>query len=318
MLKWATKGKALAGLAIQVAGLLVAAACDSGTAPAATAAVDTAVASDTNGGDSSGSGADTSVAADGAGNGASDAAATPFVPGDPPAGWQPVGYGQNGDMAVEVFAPQALTMGQNYLAYRVTAQGAQASAARILQVPHMGMAGAEHGCPVIDPPDAADDLALFQGISVFQMASTVDAPWRLDLNVEVPLGAAPRAVSIDNLTVTKSAWVATAKAADGTQVIVSLYFPKKPKVGLNPYTLTVHADAGDDVTFPAIADATVKATPLMVTMGHGSSGNVAPVAKGGGLYAGKASFSMPGEWKLTFAITAGGKSLGSAAFKIVL
>ncbi|MBI5609104.1 MAG: FixH family protein, partial [Deltaproteobacteria bacterium] len=234
------------------------------------------------------------------------------------AGWQPLGFGQNGDLAVEVFSTQALTMGQNYLAYRVTAQGAQASAARVFQVPHMDMAGALHGSPVIDPPEAADDAALFQGISVFQMPSVADAAWRLDLEVEVPLGAAPRAVAIDNLKVTKSAWVATAKAADGTKSIVSLYFPKKPKVGLNPYTLSVHSDAGDDVTFPAIADATVKATPLMVTMGHGSSGNVAPVAKGGGLYAGKASFSMPGEWKLTFAISVAGKSLGSAAFKIVL
>ncbi len=309
------KGMGMAGLWLQAVVLLGAAACDSGTA--ATASTDAAVASDAT--DTNGAvGSDGNSATDGAINGASDTATTAFVPGDPPAGWQALGYGQNGDLAVEVFAPQVPTMGQNYLAYRVTAQGTQVSAAHILQAPHMGMAGAQHGCPVIDPPDTADDLALFQGISVFQMASAADAPWRLDLNVEVPLGAAARAVAIDNLTVSKSAWVASVTAADGTKTIVSLYFPKKPKVGLNPYTVTVHSDAGDDVNFPAIADATVKATPLMVTMGHGSSGNVAPVAKGGGLYAGKASFSMPGEWKLTLAVTAGGKSLGSAAFKIVL
>ncbi len=300
------------------------AGCDSGTATAAAAATadtpkgeaDAAPSPDAS--DAGDTAASDAAASDTAASDAAASDAAAFVLGDPPAGMVPLGVGQNGDLAVEVFAPATPQAGQNYLAYRVTAQGVVTSAATITQAAQMQMAGAPHGCPLIDPPEAADSLGLFQSVAVFQMASAADDPWRLDLDVAVPLGAPTRKVSVDGLLVANSTWVTTATAADGSKSIVSLYFAKKPKVGLNSYVLSVHGNPADSDTFPAVADATVKATPLMVTMGHGSNGNVAPVAKGNGLYAGKANFSMPGEWKLTFAVTAAGKSLGSAAFKITL
>lgn len=229
-----------------------------------------------------------------------------------------LGYGQDGDLAVEAFAPVALLTGQNYLAYRVTVAGAAVTSAYIGQAPQMGMGGTPHGAPVIDAPDTADANGLFRAITVFQMPSKANDKWRLDLSVGAPLGANLRKVSIDGLAVAESGLVKTFGPASGPKYIVSLYFAKKPKVGLNPYVVTVHAAPTDSDTFPVITDATLKAKPLMISMGHGSSGNVAPVANGDGTYAGKVNYSMPGEWQLSFDVTVEGKAVGTAAFKITL
>jgi hypothetical protein len=56
----------------------------------------------------------------------------------------------------------------------------------------------------------------------------------------------------------------------------------------------------------------------MVTMGHGSSGNVAPVHVANGEYRGRVSFSMAGAWRVTFELSRGGTSLGTVAYDLGL
>lgn len=110
-------------------------------------------------------------------------------------------------------------------------------------------------------------------------------------------------------------WSKVFTGADGQKYTVGLQLPTPIKLGKNTATLFVQRTS-DGSTWTPVTDATIKLTTLMVSMGHGSAGNVSPVTQGDGSYVGTVAFSMPGDWRITFAVTVGGKLQGSVHYDL--
>lgn len=110
-------------------------------------------------------------------------------------------------------------------------------------------------------------------------------------------------------------WSKVFVGADGQKYTVGLELPSPTKLGKNPATLFIQRSS-DGSTWTPVTDASVKLTTLMVSMGHGSSGNVSPVGQGDGSYVGTVVFSMPGDWRISFAVTVGGKLQGTVHYDL--
>ncbi len=93
-----------------------------------------------------------------------------------------------------------------------------------------------------------------------------------------------------------------------------------PHVGSNEVTVSAHRAADMmKMSWLPVTDLTFAATPEMPSMGHGSSGNVAPTHVGGGLYTGTVNLSMSGDWVVHLDVTgAEGASLGRLDFSYSL
>lgn len=300
MFKWLT----LASWALPLLG------CQEGaTAPTASAAdtsgIDTAVSADGTA-DATGNGADSTN-----GQGTSDAkvAALPI-----PTGLTLLGTANSGAVQAQMFAAQPLFTGMNAVFYRfqnpegVLMQGAVQHQATMAMTP-------PHACPANPLSAEADSDALFEGLLIPQMPSDGQQPWKVQLDF-APLGGSALKFEFADLQVATQPLVKTVKGADGKTYVVALRLGAKAKLGKNPLTISVHRASADELSFAAVTDATVKLTTLMISMGHGSNGNINPVHKKDGLYDGTAAFSMPGDWRITFAISLGSVAIGSASFDL--
>jgi hypothetical protein len=221
-----------------------------------------------------------------------------------------------GDLQVELHTAGPLAVGYQDIALKVTRGGVAVTKAAIALQPRMAMMDKAHGCPVVQPPAEAAADGLFHAALMPQMASSDKETWALEATI-TPDGGAAQTVTFADLAVAAAPWAKTLKVAGAMErYVVTLRFAAPPKVGANAVRLSVHSMAADMMAFPAVADATVKVTPEHVSMGHGSSGNVDPVAVGGGFYEGEVNISMPGDWRFTFAIAVGGADKGAVAFDV--
>lgn len=283
------------------------AGCAESTAPTASADAntgDTVAAADAS--------ADVANAADSSGGqGASDASITPLPI---PAGLTLLGTAKTGAVQAQMFAPQPLFTGMNPVFYRFQNPEGVLMEGAVQQHATMAMAP-PHACPAIQPPAVADSDALFEGLLIPQMPSDSQQLWKVQLDF-APLGGSPLQFEFADLPVVPQPLVKTVKGTDGKSYVVALRLAAKAKLGKNPLTISVHRASADELSYSAVTDASVKLTTLMVSMGHGSSGNINPLHKQDGLYDGSASFSMPGDWRITFGVTIGGAAVGSASFDL--
>ena len=81
----------------------------------------------------------------------------------------------------------------------------------------------------------------------------------------------------------------------GDSYYLTLVSPFYPKQGPNVLQCILHK-SNDDIVFTQIDNAEMFIRPWMETMGHGSSNNLHPSYKGGGIYEGSANFNMSGIW----------------------
>jgi hypothetical protein len=81
----------------------------------------------------------------------------------------------------------------------------------------------------------------------------------------------------------------------GNSYYLTLVSPFHPVQGQNVLKCILHK-SNDDINFTQIENAEMFIRPWMETMGHGSSNNVNPTYKGGGIYEGTANFNMSGIW----------------------
>jgi hypothetical protein len=271
-------------------GFLFVAACSSSTT--ATTAPDTGAGSDVSAGDTT------------AGDGAAQ-----------PAALTSLAKATTDGLEVELLSAKPLAVGYQRVFYRVKNAGAPVLKATIVQHPLMTMPDKSHGCPKTDPSGQADADGLFGADLIFQMAS-MGGTWAITVDV-TPDGGAMKTVPLGTIDVGATTWatkIIVGTGMDAAKYVVSLYFPAAPKVGLNDYQVTVHKISADMMTFDPVADATIKGTPEMPSMGHGSTGNVDPAHTTGAFYIGKVNLSMPGDWRLTLEVTLAGAVIGSAVF----
>lgn len=248
---------------------------------------------------------------DAAGDGANDGSAN-----DWPAGMVELAKAATVDVEVEMFAKAALAQGWQQVFYRVKSSGKAVTSAAIVQHPVMTMAQMKHACPLVQPAATASADGLFVGELLFQMASSDTESWTLELEV-TPAGGAHTTVALGKLEVAATPWSRTLVVGDGMtaeRYTVVVHFPNSLKVGMNDYRVALHRASSDMMTYVPVTSATILASPEMPSMGHGSANSVAPVQTADGFYAGTVNCTMPGDWRLTVAVSVGGNKVGDAVF----
>lgn len=230
-----------------------------------------------------------------------------------------------GALSVELLADRPLAVGLNRVYVRLSDGGAPVTAATITHVPimHMAEMNMEHSCPCEQPPAVADADGLFPSFVVFQMAGgTSGDAWRDEVTVE-RADAEPVDLVFDGLAVAASSARKDLTIDDGmggtTTAIVTLDFADALAVGRNDFTVTVHRKTDMmGMSWGALDDLTISATPDMPSMGHGSTGNVDPVHVAAGRYDGSVNLTMPGTWRVKLSFARGGLTLGSVEYTLDL
>lgn len=230
---------------------------------------------------------------------------------------------------VELFADDALHVGLNDVYYRVKkkSDGSVVTNATLTQLPMMNMTsmGMEHSSPHEQPAATADERGLYAAKIVFIMETStmgdMAGAWRIELDVDLGGGAAVQELTFADVNVAAS----TARkdlvvpSDPSMKIIVTLNFDSAPKVGHNPFTLTVHKKTQMGMVWEPMSDWTIEVTPEMPTMGHGSPGNIDPVHVAAGRFDGSVNLTMGGLWHITFDFKdAGAASMGSVKYELTL
>ena len=223
-----------------------------------------------------------------------------------------------GALTVELLTDDRLETGLTPIYLKVTtASGAVVTDAIVTFTPMMSMtSGVSHTAPVLGPPTLGAD-GLYRCDVVFQMATGMMGSWSATVGVTRP-GADAVEASFPSLTIADSGCARTFAYFDPvltatTKYVSSLNFEAAPKVGLNPVVVTLHR-MEDMMTFVPVDDATVALDPQMPSMGHGSPGSVDPSLASSGIYEGKLSFSMAGDWETTVTFRRSGVIIGTPKF----
>lgn len=217
--------------------------------------------------------------------------------------------------SAELLSATPLAVGRNVVTYRITekASNTRVTDAVVTHLPTMHMAEKSHSSPFAEPVLKADEWI---GEIVFTMPSGELGTWDVAITIARD-GSEPETLTFEAVTVADSDARRDLVVGEG-KYIVTLNFDETPKVGVNPFTLTVHERAGMMGGFPPITDLTVRVTPEMPTMGHGSSGNVDPIHQENGNYRGEVNLTMSGLWIIDFVLLREGVPLGEVHYELEL
>jgi hypothetical protein len=219
---------------------------------------------------------------------------------------------------VEVWAAEELFAGYNqvYFALYDSLTGQPITDSHIHLHPVMEMQMMSHSCPVEEPESEAVKQ-LFPAAILFTMPSGDMGSWKLETKIHNHINGLFGKASFDiNVKSTTPSEVISFQASSGERFYMSYRFPEKQKVGINEFEVIAFTSA--DGKFVPAENLTMKLTPEMPSMDHGSPNNEDPVHVGKGHYKGKANFTMTGEWRLQLELTTGSSALDSKYFDIVV
>lgn len=190
-------------------------------------------------------------------------------------------------------------------------------------LPWMTMATKNHGAPGENlGADTVDGVAVrggFKVAAVFQMASGSMGTWKMRLRVhdhrysgkpDSTLQHDTLSLAVD-VSASSPARVATFLGTDSVKRVVALIGHKTPIMGNNAVEFGMWS-MKDSVNFPGDSALSLSFEPSMPSMGHGSPGNVQPVARRKGHYFGVVNYTMTGDWRLSLRVADGAKVLDSA------
>lgn len=209
---------------------------------------------------------------------------------------------QGEDLQIRVFSDRELYVGYNNLFFLVT----DAAGKEVLQPtavafsPLMEMSTMNHACP-FGQPSWNQELTMFHGYSVFQMASGVMGTWFLDLTVTIEGIEYQYTLSPSVVAPAEARLFSFTDAISSNVYIVALIEPMEPKIGVNDFVVGFYVKE-TMMSFPEVANMNIEIEPEMPTMGHGSPNNVDPVYTADGRYEGKVNFTMSGYWKVNMLI----------------
>lgn len=219
-------------------------------------------------------------------------------------------YTSQNEMVI-LYAEDSLTAGYtNLFAKVMDSNGDIVSNATVTFNTMMDMGTMQHSAPIIQPTYTSSKET-YDGVVVFQMSS-IGGTWTLDVNVN-----GNPAVFTVNIAEPATKEVGVYTGDDGVSYIVSLVRPVTWATGSQDLNIMIHKKE-TMMSFPAVTDLDITFTPEMVSMGHGSSGNVDPVQVSNGLYTGTVNFNMSGNWRFHLELNRAGTFVHADAFLDIL
>ena len=231
------------------------------------------------------------------------------------AGLTKVASGYAASTKVEVFAELEIFAGYNpvYILLHDSLSGKRLEESVIRLNPQMQMATMKHSCPVENP--GASTKGLFSGAVLFSMPSGDMGTWTLEVTADNPLANKTGKVLMDiDVRSVSPPQLHSFTTDSGEKYLLSYYFPEKTRVGINEFEVIVFTRQGEQY-LPA-EDLSIRLTPEMPSMDHGSPNNVDPVHQGKGHYRGRVNFTMTGEWKLNLELNKGDSSIADKYFDV--
>lgn len=219
-------------------------------------------------------------------------------------------YTSNNDRVI-LFADEALSAGYSNLYVQIEDQnGINVTGASVTYTPMMDMGTMQHSAPTIQPTfDTSENH--YAGVVIFQMSS-MGGTWTLDVDVD----GSPATFTL-NVAEPDTKVVGVYQGTDAINYIVSLVRPVTWETGENDLNIMIHK-METMLSFPAVTDLDIVFTPEMVSMGHGSTGNVDPVHVADGLYSGIVNFNMSGDWRFHLELSRAGTVIHDDAFLDIL
>lgn len=238
---------------------------------------------------------------------------------DPTMQLQKIGtaYARGAATKVELHSKESLFAGYNTVVISLfdSVSGNPLTNAEVLLQPLMTMTTMTHSCPVENPQGALDGV--FRGAIVFTMPSGDAGTWELEVQVDNhDNGKSGVAVLPIEVVQPTPGRLLVFQSDGGKRYYLASHFEAPLKVGVNNFEVvafTMHS--GDYV---ALEDLSMKLTPEMPSMDHGSPNNTDPVHNSAGHYHGKVNFTMTGEWRLSLELTDGNTPLGTRYFDVIV
>lgn len=218
-------------------------------------------------------------------------------------------------LKVEVYSEEKLHVGYNKLYFRIIDQTSKKviQKAKLSIQPMMEMqmenSTMSHSSPVENPTTNQAVDGLFNAAAVFTMASDDHGTWALNLEIQLEGETETHQIAAP-ITVTATAFdrIKTVQLKDGSSYMISYVLPSKPKVGVNDFEVAIYKRVSG-MSFPAANDFTIKMTPTMPSMNHGSPNNINPIFTTNGHYKGKVNFTMTGDWRIDLELTKAGETV---------
>ena len=216
-----------------------------------------------------------------------------------------------GDYTVEMYSEkQELLTGYNTLYFTIKDSDGEYIITDDLSVSViMDMAENAHGCPT---EGIKNTNGLFSLDLVFTMPSNESEKWVSQI----------RLFDDDNLVGEFRFDVSSSNRIknfmhDSEMYFVSLVKFDEAKVGLNDFEIVIHKKESA-YEWPPQDDMTIKITPWMPGMGHGSPNNENPILTENGHYRGKVNFTMTGYWEITVKVSINETEIAEVIFPIEL
>lgn len=228
------------------------------------------------------------------------------------------GYAAGAATKVELYAEQDLFAGYNplFIALFDSATHNRIGEAEIALHPLMSMATMSHSCPVENPEAKSVDHLFPAGI-LFTMPSGDMGTWTLEMTINNILkGSSGKATFNIVVQPTSPSQLISFVTDNGARYYLGYRFDRKINVGVNPFEVIAFTREGSEY-LPA-ENLTIKLTPEMPSMDHGSPNNTDPVHIGAGHYSGSVNFTMTGEWRLNLELSDGATDLGVKYFDVTV
>ncbi len=248
------------------------------------------------------------------------------VPGSPDAAMQKKKIAEvrldNTSMKLSIFvAYDSLFVGYNplFISITDTATKTQIINATVVIKPVMDMMTMKHSCPV-DQPTYNTQEQQYIGAAAFIMATRGMMRWTMEVITTVNEKKYTHIIPISvKATPPSIKLISSVKDQNNVLHYITLVHPQKDrqKVGINDLEVAVY-QRSDMMNFPAVDGLSLSFVPTMPSMGHDSPNNVNPTTIEKGHYKGKVNFSMTGDWRLDFTISANGASFQDHAFLDIL
>lgn len=222
---------------------------------------------------------------------------SPVVPENTQSGYTKLFTVEQSNISFEIYSATAnrLLTGYNDIGFKVYINNEEKTGGFVKFFPKMYhfVGGSMHSSPTSPSFLYDQNKSMFMGYISFFMLSDSLSTWYGFYNYNDTERIDSVIFYVESSSTSQVKYFVDYSAGDS--YYLTLVSPFYPKQGQNILKCILHK-SNDDIVFTQIDNAEMFIRPWMETMGHGSSNNVHPSYKGGGIYEGSANFNMSGVW----------------------